>query len=289
MNGHCTNEVERESIILNSAWKMIDGMVNWTMFVKNEHAGPINLLFETPQHARLFIVLLRDFLSQVGSSESERAPLGLIRPPDDACPSDRTFIFHLRQVCKNPQLGGNPTSLHEQIEAFALWLEGEFVAPNVNFGAIDIDTDLHIKRHRYISMCGDIAKHHLARLSANVKHLRKLLKSAGHEVDKQKASLAIDDFFNWFFGDIFMYHSGQIAEFLNNIRWAIFEYLQLEYRRSWHLTENATQDFKAYSYHIPDEVTDPIARAMYWEVMNRVRKKPWVHRFVICDSLKKCY
>ena len=138
-------------------------------------------------------------------------------------------------------------------------------------------------------MCGDIAKHHLARLSVNIGHLRKLLRNAGHEVDEQKASLAINNFFDWFFDDIFMYHSGQIAEFLNNIRWAIFDYLLPEYRRSWHLTENATQDFKAYSYHIPDEVTDPIARAMYWDVMNRVRTKPWVHRFIICDSLKKCY
>ena len=65
------------------------------------------------------------------------------RPPDDAYPSDRTFIFHLRQVCENPQLGGNPGALHEQIEAFALWLQGEFVAPNVNFDEIDIDGPAH--------------------------------------------------------------------------------------------------------------------------------------------------
>ena len=30
------NEIEREAIILNSAWAMIDGMVNWGMFVQNE-------------------------------------------------------------------------------------------------------------------------------------------------------------------------------------------------------------------------------------------------------------
>jgi hypothetical protein len=30
------NEIEQECIILNSVWEMIDGMVNWAMFVKHE-------------------------------------------------------------------------------------------------------------------------------------------------------------------------------------------------------------------------------------------------------------
>ena len=29
------NEIEQECIILNSVWEMIDGMVNWAMFVKH--------------------------------------------------------------------------------------------------------------------------------------------------------------------------------------------------------------------------------------------------------------
>ena len=41
------NEIERESIILNSAWGMIDGMVNWAMFVKDDRAKPTNLMFQT--------------------------------------------------------------------------------------------------------------------------------------------------------------------------------------------------------------------------------------------------
>jgi len=34
------NDTEREVIILNSAWEMIDEMVNWAMFVKNECTEP---------------------------------------------------------------------------------------------------------------------------------------------------------------------------------------------------------------------------------------------------------
>ena len=46
------NDTERQAIILNSAWEMIDGMVNWAMFVKNVRTQPTNLMFETAHHAK---------------------------------------------------------------------------------------------------------------------------------------------------------------------------------------------------------------------------------------------
>ena len=98
------NEIERESIILNSAWKMIDDMVNWAMFVKNDRAEPTNFMFKTDQHAQLFIILLRDFLSEVHAFKSASVPLGLKKVPSHARPSDLTFIFHLRQVRDDPGL-----------------------------------------------------------------------------------------------------------------------------------------------------------------------------------------
>jgi hypothetical protein len=283
------NDIEREAIILNSAWAMIDGMVNWAMFVKNDLTRPTNLMFETSQHRQLFAILLGDFLSQVKAYSGQPVPLGLKAAPSNARPSDLTFLFHLRQVCADPKLGRDASSLGSTIETFALWLEDEFFAPGVNLNAINIVADLHIARYHYIKMCGDIAKHNLARLEANAKRLRELLKVAGKNVSEQDSYLAIENFFEWFHDNIFVYHSSQIAEFLNNIRWAIFEYLQPEYQRSWHLTEYATQDFPMYAYSFPDDIADPIARAMYWDVMNRVRSKPWVHRFVISASSKQRY
>ncbi len=264
-------------------------MVNWAMFVKNDRREPTGLMFETSQHQRLFIILLGDFLSEVRAFKGEPAPLGLKSAPSNARPSDLTFLFHLRQICLNPKLGGNVANLSVKIESFADWLEGEFTAEGVNLPAIDVVADLRIARYRYIKMCGDIAKHNVARLATNVGHLRRLLDAAGHTVSEQEAYLAVDGFFDWFHNDIFNYHSSQIAEFLNNLCWEIFEYLQPEFQRSWHLTENATPDFPMYTYHIPADIADPLARAMYWDLMNRVRAKPWVHRFIISDSLKARY
>jgi hypothetical protein len=228
-------------------------------------------------------------LSEVPAFKGEPVPLGLKAAPSNARPSDLTFLFHLRQVCAAPQLGEDATGLSAGIEAFADWLEGDFIAPNVNLHAIDVVADLRVARYRYIKMCGDIAKHNLARLTNNVGHLRKLLGAAGHAVSEQDAYLAVENFFEWFHDDIFIYHSSCIAEFLNNIRWAIFEYLQREFRRSWHMSEKATPDFPIYGYHVPADISEPIAGAMYWDVMNRVRAKPWIHPFVVSDSFKQRY
>jgi len=282
------NESEREAIILNSAWEMINGMVNWAMFVENDLTEPTNLMFQTRQHSLLFIILLGDFLSEIRPFKGEPVPLGLMAAPSNARPSNLTFIFHLRQVCANPKLGADATGLSAEIEAFGNWLEGEFDAPGVNLHAIDVVADLHVARYRYIRICGDFAKHSLARLATNVGHLRKLLEAAGHSVSEQEAYLAVENFFEWFHDDIFIYHSSQIAEFLNNIRWAIFDYLQPEFRRSWHLTDKATPNFPMYGYRVPAEITEPVARAMYWDAMNRVRSKPW-HRFTVHDSFKRHY
>jgi hypothetical protein len=146
-----------------------------------------------------------------------------------------------------------------------------------------------VARYRYIKVCGDIAKHNLARLATNVGHLRKLLDRAAHPVSEQQAYPAVETFFEWFQQDIFIYHSSQIGEFLNNIRWAIYGYLQPEFRRSWHLTDRATADFPIYGYRVPPEIAKPVAVAMYWDVMNRSRSKPYVQRLVISPHVKKLY
>jgi hypothetical protein len=78
------NEIEQECIILNSVWEMIDGMVNWAMFVKHDRTEPTNMMFETSQHNRLFIILLGDFLSQLRVFKGQPIPLGLSPAPSNA-------------------------------------------------------------------------------------------------------------------------------------------------------------------------------------------------------------
>ncbi len=283
------NDTEREIITLKTAWEMIDDMVNWAMFVKTDKAELSNLIFVTSHSARLFAILLGDFLSEIRSYKGALPPLGFKPVPSGVRPSDLTMLYHLRQVCSNPMLGGDPVPLSAATEAFADWLEGEFIAEGVNLGEIDVVADITVSRLRYLKMCGDIAKHNIARLSTNVGHLRALLEKAGHPVSEQEAYLAVDDFGKWFLNGIFSYHSSQICEYLNNIRWTIYDYLQPEFRRSWHLTEHATKDFRHYAYRVPAAIREPVAVAMYWDAMNRSRRCPYVQRFTIPGIYKKRY
>ena len=275
------NDIERESIILNTAWQVIDAMVNRSMFVGFRENGPTTLLPETREHAMLFVVLLRDFLSEIRAFGKEPLPFGLCKPPAHARPTDHTFIFHLRLVCQNPILGTEVDSLREKIEAFGDWLEGAFVAQDVGLAEIDLVCDLRVERYKYLQMCGDIAKHSLPRLSVNARHLRNILAEAGHEVTEEQSYLAIPSFFDWFFDDSFMYSASRIAEFLNEIRWAIYEYLVPEFQRAWYRVDEI-----AYGYHVPQRIEEPVARAMYWDLMNRVRMKPWISRFSVDPYLK---
>ncbi|MDO9382652.1 MAG: hypothetical protein Q7T86_07280 [Hyphomicrobiaceae bacterium] len=194
------------------------------MFAKTEKTENSNLMFKDSFYARLFAILLVDFLSEVKAFKGP-VPLGLKPVPSGVRPTDRTMLFHLRGVAASPNLGRDATRLVAATEAFGDWLEAEFTA-EVNFSDISAVTDVRISRIQYLKLCGDIAKHNLARLSTNVGHLRKLLEISGHPVTQQDAYLAINNFRERFLDDILIYHSSQIGEFLNNIRWAIYEYLQ---------------------------------------------------------------
>lgn len=216
------NDVEQECIILNCAWKMINGMVNWAMFVKHDRSTPTNMMFETAGHAQLFNILLGDFLSELRVFKGQPIPLGLRAAPANARPSDLTFLYYLRQVCAEPKLGSDVAELQKVTEDFGAWLEAEFLVTEVNLPDIDVVADIRISRYRYLKICGDIAKHNLGRLAGNVKHIRDLLAASGHPVSEQDAYMAVNNFFEWFHRDIFIYHSSAISELLNNIRWEIF-------------------------------------------------------------------
>ncbi|CAN5119687.1 hypothetical protein BH10PLA2_BH10PLA2_00270 [soil metagenome] len=283
------NDIEREAIIVNNAWEMIDGMVNWAMFEKTDKLELSNLWVQSSQHRQLFLILLTDFLSQATGRSGKPPPLGLMEPPSGTTPANKTFLFHLRQVCANPILGHDSRGLSAAVEAFADWLEKEFVTSGVNLQYIDKAFDLRLSRIAYIKICGDIAKHSLARLEGNVKRMRDLLSTAKIEVDEPTAYLAFESFYEWFADNIFICHMSHIAELLNNIRWEIYWYLAPEYQRSWHKLPGYSELMPMYGYHVPPEINDPVARAMYWDVMNRVRAKPWVHRFVIPEYSREEY
>lgn len=280
------NRIEQEAITLNAAWEMIDDMVNFAVFMPlGEKKLETNLMPQTHNTLRLFNLLLGDFLSPLQAKGNASLPFGLSAPPKNSRLSDFTFLYYIRQVCDDPKLSTDVEPLKKHVDAFANWLEAVSVVEKVWLPSINVEVDLSIKRITWLKICGDIGKHSFARLEGNVRKIARILAEHGHKIDDGMAYAVLPEFWDWFHTHLFGYHASTIAEFLNNMRWALFEYLRPEFERAYKVLST---DPKApnYEFLIPSEVGSPIARTMYWDLMNRVRSEPWFPRFTVTKHLK---
>ncbi len=98
-----------------------------------------------------------------------------------------------------------------------------------------------------------------------------------------RAYLALPNFFDWFHSDLFLYHASEITRLLNNVRWSIYRYLGPAYAAAFQFTNNIA----GYTFNVPAELTDPLAKAMWWDLMNRVRAAPWQSEFAVSPSLQQ--
>ena len=214
-------------------------------------------------------------------------PFDLPAPPptSGARPSDRTFLFYLRQIFEEPHLNSTADGIRQPVEAFASWLEQDSYVENVWLPSIEVAVHLTIKRITWIKICANIAKHSFARLERNVAQIVRILSQHEKEIDEGMGYTVLPEFWEWFHTHLFAYHASTIAEFLNEIRWGIFDYLQPEFKRSYHVT-GYTSGAAMYEFLYPEEVTAPLARTMYWDLMNMARAKPYFPRFTVTQSLK---
>jgi hypothetical protein len=275
-------KTEQEVIVLKAIWELIGETVNYAMFLKLPRADDTQLTFRTAMHQRLFNILLVDFLSQ-----PRNWPFGLTVPPKGAPESERSVLFHLKRIASDPIL--NPNGGHAlklPLEAFLQWLETECFVEKVWLPSIEVESDIRVKRIAFIKICGNIAKHSFARLSANVHEICEILKANGRTIDPEQGYLVIPEFYEWFHTNIFSYHSSAIAEFLNNSRWGIYDYLRPAFDRSF--TKDDPTSI-AYRFIYPPNCNRPIAQTMYWDLMNEVRSAPYMPRFEVTRYLKMRY
>jgi hypothetical protein len=107
------------------------------------------------------------------------------------------------------------------------------IVENVWLPSIELQTDIHVKRFTFIKICGNIGKHNFARLSRVVGDICAILEANGNKVSVDHGYLIIEEFYEWFHDNVFAYHSSAIAEFLNSIRWGIYDYLRSAFLRSF--------------------------------------------------------
>ncbi len=279
--GGLFTQTEQEVVVLKAVWDLIDGMVNYEMFLRPTGTSELELKFNTQTHQRLFAILLVDFLSKPNVEE-----LGLPHPPQSPM-SKQSRLFYLGRICDAPTL--NPTSadsIRAPLEAFVQWLETECLVRKVWLPSIELETDIKVRRIAFIKICGNIAKHSFTRLNVDAAQICEILKANDHPINIEQAYLIIPEFYEWFHTNISSYHSSAIAEFLNNIRWGIYDYLKPELARSFTKDNPASI---AYRFICPSECNRPVAQALYCDLMNAVRSEPYMPRFEVTRYLEMRY
>ena len=264
--------IESEVVLLKASWDLIGEAANATVFKVTGTDPDSQIQFDSSLHQQFFNIILVDFLS-----ETDR----------DAPLRSETFLAGLGELAAAPLLSSpsSTTELALAVEDFASWLKQE-VQVDAWLPSIDKQVTFALARSKFVRICGNLSKHSFLRTFRVAKELRGLLEAAGVSTSLEQASLALDDFYERFHTDILNYHSSTIAEFLNNIRWGIYQYLRPEFERSFTWD---TKNPPMYSYSFPAELQSAYARTVYWNLMNEVRSPPSMRRFKVTRWLKLRY
>jgi hypothetical protein len=194
-------------------------------------------------------------------------------------------LHYLRRVINSTQLNCDGASyLSSPVEEFARWLEGGCFIEDVWFPSIQVETNLKVQRIEFLRICGNIGKHNFARMIGDTKVIAKVLADNSVTVDRDYRYLLIGELYDWFPKHVLGYHISAIAEFLNNIRWGLYDYLRPKFIRSYRRDD----DIK-YHYGIPAGINRPLATSMYCDLMNSVRHEPYMPRFEVTEFLKMRY
>jgi hypothetical protein len=255
------NNVETEAVFLSAVFEIVNSMVNHVMMRISGSDPDCEVVFASDEHRQLFNILLVDFLSETDKRLR-------ILP--------QSYIAALKRITQNPSFNVDDSVqyLRRATNDFADWLDTK-VKVDIWLPNIDTETSLVISRSLFLRMCGNIAKHNFLRLNTVALQLQQLLKTQQVEVSIEQALLTLEDFYEHMRG-VFSYHSTTLAEFLNNLRWGIYRYLQPEFKRSF---RRIPGDRYAYEFSYPTGLQVEFAQQCYWNLMNHVRSEPYMRPF----------
>lgn len=262
---------EKEILILKGVWESIDSMLNCEI-VSLHHNDPDSVIrFKSTAHQKFFSIILVDFL---------RSKIFGI---------DKTCVQALQVISTNPQYNSDIMSLQNATNNFKTWLDQYIELDNDGeirnfwFPTINQEICLKITRAEFIDICGNISKHNPLALDKKAKTITEIFARNNVTIEITQALLIIGEFYEQFHNDIFIYHISTIAEFLNNLRWSIFEYLQPLYKQS--VQYYWDESLKLY----PANIENTYVRELFWNLMNDVRSEPYMPKFEVARYLKGRY
>lgn len=265
-------DIEIEVIYLKAVVELIDSVVNLEVSSIYEGEDGVQAMFRTMTHQKYFNIILVDFLSK-----SDKKITG----------DTKSYIKALSDILDNPKFDVNNSIsyLKNPVNIFKNWLE-EFIEVEVWFPSLELKETLKIKRIEFIKICGNISKHNFTRLSSVTNDIQVILKRNNINRCEEDRLTLLGDFYERFHTDIFNYHGSFLVEQLNNIRWGIHKYLEPTYHN---LINYIDDDMIQYEYRIPNGVENDFSKNCFVELLNDIRKKPYIEMFSSYNSLKMSY
>jgi hypothetical protein len=274
-NKNNLNGVEREVILLLLVREMIDSMVNLEMMNLLGEDPNSEIRFKSSISQQLFGVLLVDFIK----IKDRTTLIGPIK----------SFLLELQSICSKPSFDSQKrtiSALSQAATAFDEWLKGGY-DDQIWLPSIDRYLPLSISRYDVIYIYGNLSKHNILDLSIAANKIRKIFsKDDNNDIDIEDVYMAMYDIYDYFDENIFNYYASAIAEFLNNIRWEIYNYLRPQLERSivWE-----GGDPPKYSFTYPEQIENVFAQKCYWDLMNAMQNEPYIRRFRVSKRLKLRY
>ena len=173
--------------------------------------------------------------------------------------------------------------MRSSIENFRNWLNGTF-SDKIRFISIDKEYNIILDRYSLIYLCANYSKHTVSSLSSVCKIFMDKINIQGQIVEENDTFYLIKEFFENYNEKVLLYHSSVVAQYLNDIRWGIQNYLAKEYEESIQYKEHGR-----YEYTMPKNITGNIDQYIYWELMNEIRQKPYIDKFNVNTYLRKRY
>lgn len=247
--------IEREVLILSAVWELADNMVNRHIMRLHFNNPNSSIRFSSDHAGYMFAIHLVDLLSK----------------PSDQITQSANYLEALRVICADPAFRPRRRvrALSKPVNRFHRWINATKRYPKLWLPSINSNRTLRMRRKDYLKITGNLAKHNFTRLDRVANDWRRILLANRVNVSLEQALESLEDAYEHFNNDIFLYNSHEIAELVNNIRSGIYEYLLPEYRRSYYRPANVP-DY-GYAFHRPTGINSDFAFKVYWDLMNKVR------------------
>ena len=264
---------ERETIGLCVCLEAIGDIANHALLTLGEvsaYPGEAEVHFQDSAHRDLFLIRLLDFVKESGSKQLTGVTGSCLVVLKEAC------------ITKCFDIDGSVNDLRNSVEALEEWLNRKKPI-TLWLSTLGINAHIDVSRMEFLNIIGNHSKHNLSRLTSVSRDIAKILNDHGYSVPEEQVPLALDDFREHLAENYFNYYSTWLAELLNNVRWGLQTYLNPTYARSY---KSGPEGSPPYGYEYPKDIQGDVPRQWFWRLMNHVRSRPYLKRFVGAHYLK---